>query len=210
MNPEIHFLYSNSYDLMLKEIAKSRNLNIDKMMSKIEIFDFVNDAPKYWNQNSEKVFNKLFEITNLKYKDQRINCYLTNYDVNNYNPMTIKMQDNRFNFSNQITHELIHILLDQNRKEIVPYKVYIDEKYKNESSETINHILVNSIHKKIIKELFYGKEIESNDKSVEIIQNIGYENIIKEFLDKTTFHLKDQLIKVKENYTESVLVQNIN
>lgn len=83
-------------------------------------------------------------------------------------------------------HELIHIFVSHGHRE---YWDMVREKYSDESLSTQNHIIVYAILEKIYKEVFNGVPgdydrddmPEGYQRAIEIVKEIGYEELVKEF-----------------------------
>ena len=100
-------------------------------------------------------------------------------------------KQNSFNdFIDVLTHEIIHQIQSQNSKIFKKWVKYLEKNYKDEKRRTQSHILLHAVHKKIYLTLFDKKRFKRNLKrshrksyirAWEIVNNEGYEEIIKKF-----------------------------
>jgi len=187
--PKIEFCFSSIYNSFFEEYvklpySKNKNISTNDIFKKIEIIE------KEWKKIGNKIFKSLTVYTNLKWSEKIIKCYFVKNCIPFSDPLTICPRGNNKETINLLIHELIHILIYQNRnnKKVQKMWNFLDKKYKKESMLTINHIIVHAVHSKIYLEYFDQKELNNNierdkrDKNYArswmIVNNLGYEKII--------------------------------
>jgi hypothetical protein len=157
-----------------------------------------------WKEKEKEIFSYCEEITGLKWKKKEIPAYFIKISslAPISDPLTIpiqlEMEDEIISLSpdrfiDMLIHEIIHNLFIQNEKEMGDYFDFILKKYENEEFDTSIHLLLHAIHKKIFLKYFEKErlenEIEMNSyypaykRSWEIVNEVGEDEIIKEFKD---------------------------
>ena len=187
MIPKIEFVYSSIYDSMWPKPKKKLSENI--------IDNYLNSIEKIWKKEGGKILSEISKISGLKWKEEKIKCYLLSGGRCFSYPLTITYFKDKNRFIDILTHELIHQIqiqyADWDKWKFYFFKNY--GKYNQESLLTKGHIFLNAVHYKILKKL-YGKKrlnlnIKRHDKwadykrAWEIVKEEGYENIIKNFKD---------------------------
>ena len=194
MIPKIEFVYSRVYDKRYRE-----NKNIQKILKKREqkypsekkIKNYIKRAEKEWKKQGRKILAEMSKIMSLKWKEEKIKCYIIGSGRSFSDPLTVKLSKNLSDFINTLTHEMIHQLQTQNIKRMKKWWNYVYRKYKKEPELTKNHILLHSVHKKLYLKIFNKNRLKRNIKrddtkpdyehSWEIVEREGYENIIERF-----------------------------
>lgn len=198
MIPKIVFKYSYIYDLHWKKWVKIYKNDLDYPSSR-KILNYIKKIEPIWKKEESKVLKELSKIIHLKWKTNRITCYVVGKSLDFSDPLTMHISRPADYFVDILIHELIHELLGQNdcirqRKMWNYFKI----KYKTGSKNTRYHLPVHAIHAHIFMK-FYGKirlqrEIKDASadpeykKSWDIVQKEGYQKIINEFtqrLDKS-------------------------
>src|SRR3989344_7105226 len=122
----------------------------------------------------------------LKWKEKNIRCYVVGRNQSFSDPLTVRIQKNKNDFVDLLTHELIHQLQSQNNKITKKWWKYASKKYEGEPKITLNHVLLLAVHKKILIEIFNKNRFRRNVKrtafpdykrSWKIVEEEGYENI---------------------------------
>lgn len=197
----ISFKWSWIYEQMYHAIGLTENFDYEGTKKYID--DYLKEIKNKWKDIELDVFNLVEEFSGLKWKDKNITCYVIKRSKNMpiSDPLTIPIEfeeekgdiftltKNRF--IDMLIHELIHLFLEQNNFETNNYFNNIFELYKEEEFETILHLIVHAIHKKIILNLFdeerLNKEIEMSSfypaykRSWEIVNSKTAEKVINEF-----------------------------
>lgn len=197
MIPKIEFRYSWIYDQ-----SYSRYLWVQKALEEQErnyptykqIDKYIKSIKKIWEKEETKILEELSKITKLKWKEEKIICYVVGYCIPFSDPLTIPIYPKDKNkFIDVLIHELIHQLFIQKGNMNIAKNAweFIYSKYKKESFKTKIHIPLHAIHSKIYLKFFNKerlqkdfeniKRLEDYRKSWEIVKKEGYQNIIKEF-----------------------------
>ncbi len=199
---KISFIWSFIYEQTIHNPTVKENFDYEKYQKHID--HYLEKVKNIWRDKEKQVLNSCEEITGLKWKKEEIRVYVIKISsiMPISDPLTIPIQfeseDETFSltpkrFVDMMMHEIIHNLFIQNEKEMGNYFEFILDKYKKEDFDTAIHLLLHSIHKKILKEHFdksrLDEEIEmssfypSYKRSWEIVNKIGENSIIKEFKD---------------------------
>ncbi len=197
MIPKIIFKYSWIYDERWKEQMKSRRWKNQKYPSSKKILAYIKKVRKMWNKNGNQILKELSEITGLKWKSEIICCYVVGRCIPFSDPLTVPVYDKYPDyFIDNLVHELIHNIFTQNGNLDKSKKAweYINKKYKKEPLNTRIHIPLHSIHSHIYIKFFDKSRLDRDillisflpeyKRSWEIVQEEGYENIIKEFVKR--------------------------
>jgi len=194
MIPKIEFVYSNIYNEgyrtseNIQRVLKKEN---KKYPSSSKIIGYISKVEKIWRKQEKKILAEIAKITGLKWKEEKIKCYVIGFGRSLSNPLTVKLFKNLNDFIDTLTHELIHQIQSQNKNKYKKWRRYLDKTYKKEVEVTKRHIFLHAVHKMAYLDLFDKKRLKRNIKrddikpdykrSWEIVQKEGYENIIKKF-----------------------------
>lgn len=196
MIPKIEFVYSKMYDdryrnnRNIQKILKRRKI---KYPSPKKISNYVIKINKIWGKYEKTILKELERITKLKWKENKIKCYVVGQAIPFSDPLTIPIYKNITQFIDVLIHELIHQLFTQsgNMKKSEDAWNYVYIKYKKESFKTKIHIPLHAIHKYIYLKYFSGQRLSRDIKdckhridyklSWKIVQKEGYEKIINEW-----------------------------
>jgi len=201
--PKIIFKYSWIYDQLWGERIKDKK-NDKKYPSSRKILNYIKNIEKLWKNDEKKVLVELSRITGLKWKEDKIICYVVGKFVSFSDPLTMPIYKgysegyiSKDRFIDKLIHEMIHRLFTQekdfkNNKSSKSF-AYFRKKYKKENWNTILHIIVHAIHSRIFLKFYNKKRLKreikisssfpdmSYKRSWEIVKREGYENIIREF-----------------------------
>ncbi|PJA86601.1 MAG: hypothetical protein CO141_03890 [Candidatus Moranbacteria bacterium CG_4_9_14_3_um_filter_42_9] len=192
MLPKIIFKYSYVYDqnwqIWLQAYNKSpRKLSYKKVRNYIKIME------QFWKKYEKNILRELSKITNLKWKEKKIICYVVGDCRAFSDPLTLPVCKDKSLFIDILTHELIHQLFTQESNYENARKAwkYIYNKYKKESRLTNVHIPLSAIHWHVYTKLFNEKRLHRDidrssfrsdyKKAWEIVKKDGYVNIIEAF-----------------------------
>lgn len=199
---KINFVWSFIYEQTIHNPTVKENFDYEIYKRYIE--NYLKKIKNIWKTKEKQVLNSCEEITGLKWKKESISVYIIKISsiMPISDPLTIPIQfesgEEIFSltperFVDMMVHEIIHNLFIQNEEEMGNYFEFILEKYKNEDFDTAIHLLLHSIHKKILKKHFDQKRLyeeinmssfyPSYKKSWEIVNKVGEDVIIKEFKD---------------------------
>ncbi len=152
---------------------------------------------KEWMKYGDDILSALFEITGLKFERNKIDIFIVSGVLRSYsNPIIISGSLKIEPFIDILTHELIHLLILDNKIETRVHK-YIDDIYPMQSKTTRSHILVFAIQthifikvfndkKRIITAMERSKKHGTKEYSVawEIVNKFGYKNVIEGIKNK--------------------------
>lgn len=193
MIPKIEFVYSRVYDDMQRNSAilqRKLKLEKEKYPTRKEIINYMKKINKLWKKYEDKILKKISKITGLKWKENKIKCYIVGIIRPFSDPLTIRLYKDKNDFIDTLVHELIHQIQIQNVKKMKKWLIYIDKNYKNESILTKNHILLHAVHTKIYETIFSKKrllrdinksKIQDYKRAWDIVIKEGADNIIKCF-----------------------------
>ena len=200
--PKIIFKYSQIYDQLWGERMKDKKKNKGYPSSR-KILNYIKNIEKLWKNDEKKVLIELSRIIGLKWKEDKIICYVVGKSIPFSDPLTTPIYKrhsigyiSKDRFIDILIHELIHRLLVRDfdfYKKLEKACMYFGRKYKEKNWSTLLHIVIHAIHSHIFLK-FYNKkrlkrEIEITScypgsiskKSCEIVQKEGYQKIIEEF-----------------------------
>ena len=199
MEPKVEFLWSWIYQYEYHSPSVSEEYNYDKYEKFVK--DYIKSIKQDWEKVGSRVFSLLSELTGLSWKEKKIPCYVIKRSslLPISSPLTIPIEHEggknlysltKERFIDMLTHELIHNLFIQNEKTDKYFDLIFD-KYPGEEFNTVLHLIVHALHKKIFLEIFdekrLKKEIEISKfypeykRSWEIVEGEGEDKIIEEF-----------------------------
>jgi hypothetical protein len=169
----IQFIFSNQYEAVIgrKPVTSIKGRESARVMTAA------------WDKYGSKIEKVLQEITNLIFKED-IKCYL-NSRTSFSDPLSLKIS-NEATMLDNLTHELIHVLLTQNIETIRPVIEKFHDEFKAYPFVTRIHILVHAIHLKVAQKVVpdrirairrYAKS-ETYRRSWKIVDEIGAQVII--------------------------------
>ena len=137
--------------------------------------EFIFKTEKEWNKVEEKIFSTLSNESGLKWKEEKISCYIIKrssfFPISDPITIPIELEGKKIHklslkrFIDMLVHELIHNLFIQNYKETDKYFKEIFNIYSDEDFVTTMHILVHSLHEKVMKIVFDEKRLKLEIKS---------------------------------------------
>ena len=194
MIPKIEFRYSWVYDNRYRESKKLQD--ILKKQGKTypspeKIGKYIERIKQIWGRIEKKTLDKISRIYGLNWNEEKIKCYIVGFGRPFSDPLTMKLYNNKNDFIDTLTHELMHQIQIQNSEKTKKWWKYIGDKYKSETILTKNHILLHAVHWQLYLDLYNKNRLEKEikisgsypdyKKSWEIVKREGYENIINEF-----------------------------
>ena len=206
MIPKINFKWSFIYQ---EEIHLPKSAKYKREVSEKFVKSFIEKISDKWDELGAEILKYMETITNLKWKNSEINCYVL--EVSPFGPISdpltidINLFDNGNIYSlsvnrfiDMLVHELIHNLFIQNEDEIIDnYFDNLVKEYKEEDWNTAIHIPVHAIHKEIFMKFFDKKRLDEEinmcsyypayAKAWEIVMKKGSKKIIddmKKFIRK--------------------------
>ncbi|MBI2148150.1 hypothetical protein HYU23_00570 [Candidatus Woesearchaeota archaeon] len=188
---KVEFIYSLIYDNLLTEMSK-KEFSSEQMK---EMLFYKEEIEAAWKKDEKKIVKEIENISRLKFKGNK-KCFLIycmKYTAIS-NPLTLKKEAHLERAKTILIHELIHILLEDNREKIAKL---IEKTYPEESIEFKIHIPVLLITKKVVERL-YGKqmveEILKDEMKMGILNSAWPEvnSIYPKFKNNIVKFLKDE------------------
>jgi len=171
-------------------------ITILKRETQDEIDLIIKEYKETWFKNEKKILKAIQQITKLTFKHSLIDVHIVRrIDRSFSRPIIFDIRKAPENFCDQLTHELLHIILQENNN-IVSWEVleWLNERFPKESDTTRNHIFIHAVLKKIyINILKNPKRLKENMKrsqghhnndyvrAWEIVEEYGEDEIIKMF-----------------------------
>ena len=149
---KISFVYSSIYDNLLTDMSKKEFSS--EQMKEMEFYK--EELGASWQKDEKKIIKEIEKVSNLKFKKDR-RCFLV-YHMKYAaisNPLTLKREQHIERAKTILIHELIHILLSDNKEKIGKL---IEKSYPEESFEFKIHVPVLLITRKVVENL-YGKDL---------------------------------------------------
>jgi len=202
MVPKVNFIWSWIYQSQIHSTTVDEEYDYESYTRYVE--SFIKGIKKTWKALEENVFRSIEELSGLKWGKSELNCYVIKISSMNpiSDPMTIPIQlqaeGGNFTLSEErfidmVVHELIHNLFIQNEDKMNQYFKYALRKYKNEQLNTIIHLFLHAIQKKIFLKLFDKRRLnnekqacsfyDADKKSWDMVDKIGEDIIIQEFIE---------------------------
>lgn len=179
---KINFVYSNIYDQ-----------HYDYRIEYNKLMKYMKELEKKWIKIEKDITKELSKITELKWHEKEIKCYIVGKAIPFSDPLTIPYYKNINDGIDILIHELIHQIFTQGNnleKSNNSWK-RIYKKYKNESNNTKIHIPLQAIHKHIYLKFFNKNRLQKDIKSYQelidykrawdIVEEEGYMDIINDF-----------------------------
>ena len=173
---KINFIYSPQYE---------NALNNGGAISWRKASKSKNEMNLIWQKKGKDIEYTLYKITNLKFTENETTCYLNSvFSISD--PFSLQILNDKKTMTDNLIHELIHILLTQNIN-IIQKKIAVHHKrFSKYNFTTRIHILVHAVHLELSK-LIYPQRIKyiksfSKDnsyvKSWRIVDVIGSKKIL--------------------------------
>lgn len=198
---KIIFKYSWIYDQIWKEGWIGKKKNSKDYPSTRKILNYIKNIEKLWKNDEKKVLIELSRITGLKWKEDKIICYVVGKCIPFSDPLTTPIYKrysrgyiSKDRFIDILIHEIIHRLFiqegDFKNDKLEKAFAYFRKKYKKENWNTILHIIVYAIHSHVFLKFYSKRRLKRDvnlsptpdyERAWEIVEKQGYENIIREF-----------------------------
>jgi len=195
MIPKLEFIYSHIYDGAFITVKYKKwpthSITEIKKFNK-DMNKYIENLKKIWKKDGKKILQKIQKVSGLSWKEEKIKVYIASEIPHSFSdPLTLNFRYRKdIKLARDIlTHELLHQIQIQNNTD--KYYKHIWKKHKKELKVTNSHIFVHAAHKKIYLELIGEDRLEIDIKkcqkwpaykrSWEIVEEEGYETILKEF-----------------------------
>jgi len=144
--PKVIFRYSWVYDQRFRALFKGKELK--DYPSGGEIVKYISRVKPIWAKQEKRIFLELSKIMGLKWRDPTVICYTIGKGRSFSDPLTVKYFENKNDFVDCLTHEMIHQLQSQHQRKWDKWrKMVLDKKFKDGPMITQNHILLHAVHK---------------------------------------------------------------
>lgn len=200
MIPKLIFRYSSIHDHKSQQHLetlyraykdKSIKKNLEEYPSRGETENYIEKIRIVWNRDEKGILRAISRLTGLKWQEDCIIVYFVGYLTSPYSdPVTIRPYKNKNDFVDILTHALIHQIEHQNSGFFKKWLKYMDKEYNHEERGTKKHLLLHSVHKKILTELGGESRLrrilkrgvgEEYKRAMQIVDTEGSENILKKF-----------------------------
>lgn len=153
---KINFEYSSVYDLMLNETIGNTDVEKPK--------EFLDSVRLFWNSNGTNIIKEIENASKLKFK-KSVDCFVVSYMPYESisHPFTIKTEKNKEKLLAIFVHELTHILMSQNFKQLSPLLNSIDKDHNYKV-----HYPVLLIERKVLERL------NKSYKKQKRVEDLGY------------------------------------
>jgi hypothetical protein len=194
MIPKITFRYSRVYDM---DWCLALNEKFDKQVNYNNFKKCLVDLRSYLTKKKEQsILSLISKYSKFKWNKKEIMVYFVNCLPGKLlgfsDPLTIKIIENHLSIILNLIHELAHNILERDLDH--KHRRRLSGVYPNNDEGTIEHLIVNSLSKKVFLEIFgetnFNKAIKelifapSEKKAWDIIKKESYEGIIKEFTSR--------------------------
>lgn len=196
MIPKIKFNYVPTYD---NQWSKALNKAYDFEGNKREARKFLQELKNHWTESKEsKALELISKYSGLEWGEKEIDIYVVkNLNIMAFSrPFTIKMGDDYLLSCEVLIHELIHTILNQNFKKFKDVIENLRKSFPREDINVIVHLIVISIEKKILDNIFNKEEISyimDKTKNIKGFKNV-YE-IIENNFKNLDGNIMDSLLK---------------
>jgi hypothetical protein len=161
---ELIFKYSNVYDEHWREFIQAMQKTSDYWVYRLP-YPKEEDIRRYVNKlnsglglwpgkDGEKCLKTIESLTGLTWKEKRITCYIVGNCIPFSIPLTVFMTYDYQKFLNNLTHELIHVMLSDNYQLLKEPWSELGRKYGLNMGVTLVHIPLYAIQFKMLKEVF--------------------------------------------------------
>ncbi len=109
-----------------------------------------------WDKYEKKILELIFKETNLKFKESCYSCYLlSNFPKRGISsPLTIKVTSKYLGCFITLIHELLHILMVENKLFFNPIIKKLEKNHTTIKKIELIHVVIFDLLQKIINELF--------------------------------------------------------
>ncbi len=195
---KVVFTYSWVYDQNWKKWSTLYPYLADKKYPSFErIEKEIKKMEKVWLKYEKPVLREIEKITGLKWTEKEIKCYIVGLARGFSDPLTLSIEKDPKDFIDTLVHELLHQIFavqKGNMQRCTKAWKYIYKAYTKETHSTKVHIPVHAVHKHLYLKFFNEKrmgrdiaickKLPDYQRSWKIVEEDGYESIIKEFASR--------------------------
>ncbi|MEI6237946.1 MAG: hypothetical protein WCP15_00235 [bacterium] len=155
-------------------------------LSTPEVLKKVENYKELWSKYNEKILNGLVDITGLKFSRNYFDIHIVTGNPRPFSsPIVMKSTYDDISFINTLTHELVHCLFMDNKKELGSVTIY-----EHENKTTSTHVMVHAILKSIYLDVLNEPErlekniLESSNSNLgykeawQVVEKVGYKKIL--------------------------------
>jgi len=145
---KLKFIYSPIYDNLLTDMSK-KIFSVEQIK---EMEYYKEELEAFWKKDENKIIKEIEKVSKLKFKSDK-ECFLVNtmkYTAVS-NPLTLKKHQHLDRAKTILIHELIHILMEDNKDKVIKL---IEKTYPEESFEFKIHVPVLLITKKVVENIY--------------------------------------------------------
>ncbi len=145
---KINFQYSPIYDNLLTDMS-NKKFSQEQMK---EMLFYKEELEATWEKEERKIVREVEKVSKLKFRGNK-DCFLV-YNMKYAavsKPLTLKRESHLERAKTILIHELVHILLEENRDKVTKI---IEKTYPKDTVEFKIHIPVLLITKRVIENLY--------------------------------------------------------
>ncbi len=188
--PEIRIRYSH---LMAANISPILLKHYRGPEAKLESHEFyeqrVQDYRDSWEQKEERILSGLIKVLGVKFYLPVIDATIAPMVAPFSTPLTLSFRPEPDEFIDIMTHELIHILISDNKENISFYRL-VQKNWPEEESKVIAHIMVHALLEYVFRDILNEVSRIKRDilncsskppyaKAWNIVQEYGYKEVIE-------------------------------
>jgi len=164
----IDFIYSSVYDELFTSMKKKKYSG----KQYVDMERFSAELQSFWGKEGGKIKKEIEKISGLKFK-YKVKCFIVrDMEFNAISfPFTLKYNKNMETIKGILIHELIHVLLKDNKKVLD----LVRNKFNYEDYDFKVHFPVLLIQRKVIENLYgnsYFKKVLQQERDID---ELGYE-----------------------------------
>lgn len=156
---------------------------------------------KAWKPLETKILTYMCEQLNLEFGQDIIDVYIAPWFYAFSDPMVIGVTFTQDEFVDNLTHELLHRLLTDNKSVVHDHLIIDDWKElfgMEHSFNTLVHIPVHAVHKSIYLGLLESKKRYEHDKST--VKNNGATDYVKSWEYVDSHNYKELIVALRNQY----------
>lgn len=161
--------------------------------AKLESFEFyeqrIQDYKNAWQPKEERILSGLIEVLDVNFYLPVIDATIAPMVAPFSTPLTLSFKSEPDQFIDILTHELIHILISDNKEKISFYHS-VQHNWPDEESKVIAHIMVHALMEYVFRDLLNEVSRIERDivncssnppyaKAWKIVEESGYKSIIE-------------------------------
>ena len=214
--PKIIFRHGFLLDPLLREYFILKQVGIlqgKNLIGQDDLIKNIEEYKKEWGKYENKILESLLNLLPIKFLHNVIDVYVVSYLPRRgaSSPVMIEGDISPREFISVLTHEIIHVFLENNDilPKISPLKIYGEMFAEEKDAKTRNHIIINAMQKYILLDVI-GSNVnhaeavnrKTNDpmrykyqRAWDIVEGKGYMELINEFRNKIESSLRSKKSK---------------